>query len=56
MAFSKAMSEAFCVTLFNGRRDNDESKEPQVFIGRVNIVQLLAKQLVLLLLCHVSNC
>ena len=26
MAFSKAMPEAFCVTLFNGNRDNDEVK------------------------------
>ena len=24
MAFSKGMREAFCVTLFNGSRDNDE--------------------------------
>ena len=39
------MPEAFRVTLFNGSRDNDRSKEPRVFIGRVSFAQLLAKQL-----------
>ena len=47
MAFTKAMPEAFRITLFNGSRDNDGNKVPRVFIGRVSIAQLLAKQLVL---------
>ena len=33
-ALSKTMSEAFCVTLFNGSCDNDGSKKQYVFIGR----------------------
>ena len=45
MAFSKAMPEAFRVTLFNGSRDNDEVKKPRVFIRIVSVAQLLAKQL-----------
>ena len=56
MGFNKAISVAFRVTLFNGSRDNAESKEPRVFIGRVSIAQLLANHLLLFLLCHVSNC
>ena len=56
IAFSKAMPEAFRVTLFNGSRDNDGTKEERVFIGRVSIAQLVANHLVLFLLCHVSNC
>ena len=46
MTFSKAMPEAFWVTHFNGRRDNDRSKEPHVCTDRVSIAQLIAKQLV----------
>ena len=45
MTFSKAMPEPFRVTLFNGNRDNDEVKKPRVFIRRVSVAQLLAKQL-----------
>ena len=41
MAFSIAMPEAFRATLFNGSRDNDESKEPREFMGRVSTAQLL---------------
>ena len=40
MAFSKVMPEAFCVTDFNGSYDNDESKEPWVFTGRVCTIDL----------------
>ena len=50
------MLETFFVTLFDASHDNDGSKEPLVFISSVSIVQLLAKQLVLFLLCHMSNC
>ena len=56
MAFNKAMPEAFRVTLFKGSRDNNGSKEPRVFIDRISLAQLLTKQLVLFLLCHMSNC
>ena len=55
MAFSKAKQEAFRVTFFNSSQFNHESKEPRVFIGRISIAQLLSKQNVLFLLCHVSN-
>ena len=41
MAFSKAMPEAFRITLFNGSRDNDGSKVPRVFIGRVSIARTI---------------
>ena len=34
MAFSKAMTEAFRVTLFNGSRDNDEVKKPRSHIEK----------------------
>ena len=51
MAFSKAMPEAFCVTLFYGSRDNDEVEKLRVFIRRVSVAQLLA-----VLLCHVRSC
>ena len=44
MAFSKAMPEPFCVTLFNGSCDNDEINEPRVFIGRVSTAHLLYLQ------------
>ena len=36
MVFSKAVPEAFHITLFNGNRDNDRSKESQVFAKKVN--------------------
>ena len=32
MAFSKAMPEAFCVTLFNGSCDNDEVKSHCIYM------------------------
>ena len=51
MAFSKAMPEAFRVTLFNGSRDNDEVKKPRIFIRRVSVAQLLAKQLCVVVCC-----
>ena len=45
MALSKTMPEAFCVIPFNGNRENDGSKEPCLFIGRVSIAQLSREQL-----------
>ena len=54
MAFSKAMPKAFHVTLFNGSCDNDE--EQHIFICRVSVVQLLAKQLCVVLSCHMHTC
>ena len=51
MAFSKAMPEAFCVTLFKGSYDNDEVKKPHIFICKVSIAQLLAKQLCVVVCC-----
>ena len=56
MAFSKAKPEGFSDTFFNGSQDSDENKKPGVFIDRVSIAQLLAKQNVLFLSCHMGNC
>ena len=45
MAFSKAMPKAFRFPPFYRSRDNDEVKKPRVFIIRVSVAQLVAKQL-----------
>ena len=55
MAFSKTISEAFRVTLFNGNCDNNGSKELHIAIGKVSIAQLLTNHLALFLLYQLNN-